>query len=133
MPPLEAEQIDALKAQLESRAAELGAEVKALGDEAADAESRNPANNVGDIGELGEEPTREAVRHAERERDRLELRQIGDAQERLRQGSYGVCIDCGNDIPLPRLQAQPFSERCVPCQEAYERAHPGGLRVPLPV
>ena len=133
MPSLDDQQTAVLAERLAARAAELGAQVRALNEEAADTDTRQPRNQVGDTGEQGEERTREAIRHTEKERDMLELRQIADAQERLRQGHYGVCIDCGVDIPVARLQAQPFSERCVPCQEVFERTHPPGLRVPLPV
>ncbi|WP_224778659.1 TraR/DksA C4-type zinc finger protein [Leucobacter sp. Psy1] len=31
--------------------------------------------------------------------------------------TYGVCVDCGRDIPEARLEARPFADRCVPCAE----------------
>lgn len=46
---------------------------------------------------------------------RTEVRQCEDAVARLREGSYGVCVDCGQPIPVERLDARPFAERCVPC------------------
>jgi phage/conjugal plasmid C-4 type zinc finger TraR family protein len=33
---------------------------------------------------------------------------------------YGLCIDCGGDIPDARLEAVPGCQRCVSCQEKFE-------------
>ncbi len=30
-------------------------------------------------------------------------------------GDYGTCVDCGNEIPIARLEARPMSIRCVDC------------------
>lgn len=50
-----------------------------------------------------------------------ELRRVNAALQRLANGSYGLCADCGVAIAPARLQAAPEAERCVPCQEALER------------
>lgn len=57
------------------------------------------------------------------ERDVDELRMIDSALQRMSAGTYGKCIDCGRDIPLKRLQAEPTAERDVECQELYEKTH----------
>ena len=49
------------------------------------------------------------------------LRQVGDALEAIDSGRYGLCVACGEPIPLARLEALPFAQNCVPCQEAHER------------
>ena len=49
------------------------------------------------------------------------LHQIEDALEQMEGGRYGVCILCGQAIPLARLEALPFATTCVPCQEKAER------------
>ena len=61
------------------------------------------------------------IGEAELERDRAELRAIARARERLADGSYGICEDCGVDIDARRLAVQPTAARCVACQEALER------------
>lgn len=48
------------------------------------------------------------------------LQTIDTAIERLENGHYGTCVDCGAAIPSARLKAVPFAVRCVPCQEAEE-------------
>lgn len=47
------------------------------------------------------------------------LQDIDDALERLANGSYGVCLDCGVDIPAVRLEAVPTAKYCVDCQEKH--------------
>jgi DnaK suppressor protein len=49
------------------------------------------------------------------EADRVEL-----ALQRLAEGNYGVCIDCGKDIPAERLEAIPESVRCIEDQARWE-------------
>ncbi|WP_035218572.1 TraR/DksA family transcriptional regulator [Desulfatibacillum aliphaticivorans] len=47
------------------------------------------------------------------------------AAARTRPGirTYETCRDCGDPIPLARRQAVPGCERCIDCQEEYERLH----------
>lgn len=52
---------------------------------------------------------------------RKELDQINGALNRIESGDYGVCIDCGVEIPEPRLIANPFALRCVACEEKREK------------
>jgi DnaK suppressor protein len=42
------------------------------------------------------------------------------ALARLRDGTYGQCIDCGGNIEAKRLDAVPWAVRCVECQESAE-------------
>jgi RNA polymerase-binding transcription factor DksA len=53
-----------------------------------------------------------------------ELREIEAAQERLREGTYGTCAECGEAIPVERLQAYPAARLCIADQERYEATHP---------
>ena len=45
------------------------------------------------------------------------LREIQEAQGRLKDGSYGTCLDCGLPVSQKRLQAIPWARYCVSCQE----------------
>ena len=130
MPALDDTQIRQLREQLERRRAELVDEVNAVNAQLAEAPSKQPHNQVEDLGEQGEQRIREAVLAAEQERDADELRQIAAADERLARGEYGECVDSGIDIPFARLQAQPAAARCVPCQEKYEQSHDNVVRIP---
>lgn len=48
------------------------------------------------------------------------VQSIQDALQRLRNGAYGRCLDCGSSIAPVRLQALPFAERCRECQQRYD-------------
>lgn len=49
-----------------------------------------------------------------------QLRDIIDAQDRLMNGSYGSCAECGSEIELKRLLANPAASLCVSCQTSAE-------------
>ncbi|MFQ5591193.1 MAG: TraR/DksA family transcriptional regulator [Phycisphaerae bacterium] len=49
-----------------------------------------------------------------------------DALQRIRDGTYGMCADCGKRIPAARLQVKPEATRCVACQAEYERRTAAG-------
>lgn len=55
-------------------------------------------------------------------RDQLEnhLREIIDAQDRLMDGCYGQCGDCGKQIERKRLFANPTATLCISCQRSNE-------------
>jgi DnaK suppressor protein len=59
--------------------------------------------------------------NAELSRDLAELRALEAARARLAQGSYGVCANCGDDIPFERLSAEPAALRCIACQRVHEK------------
>lgn len=54
------------------------------------------------------------------EADSRTLRQIDTALLAMDDGSYGLCQECSEAIPLARLEALPFATTCVPCQERAE-------------
>lgn len=50
----------------------------------------------------------------------LELAEVQRALERMEHGEYGICVDCGEEIPVERLKVQPTATRDVACQERFE-------------
>jgi DnaK suppressor protein len=50
--------------------------------------------------------------------DRLEeqLLDINRALERIDEGTYGICTNCGQPIQAERLEALPWAELCIDCQ-----------------
>jgi len=60
------------------------------------------------------------------ERDRQLAHAIEDALRLMRGDEYGICIDCGREIPFERLRAVPWTLRCADDEERVERAagHP---------
>jgi DnaK suppressor protein len=60
------------------------------------------------------------------------LRRIEAALRRIDDGSFGVCVNCGNDIPARRLQALPWTQFCLQCQEEIEQQGHGNLSQQFP-
>lgn len=55
----------------------------------------------------------------ESEEDLLE--KIETSLERLEEGTYGTCEECGTRIPKTRLNAIPYADLCVRCAERVEQ------------
>ena len=50
------------------------------------------------------------------------LEQIEAALERIEEGTYGQCEECGVKIPKARLNALPYATLCIKCAEAQEKS-----------
>ena len=50
------------------------------------------------------------------------IAEVTAALVRLEDGSWGVCVDCGQPIPEARLEARPEATRCVHDQARFESA-----------
>ena len=50
----------------------------------------------------------------------LELSKIALALDQMKHDSYGECLSCGEEIPLARLKAYLFADRCIRCATAEE-------------
>ena len=58
------------------------------------------------------------------------LRDIIDAQDRLLDGTYGKCVECGEQITVGRLTADPAASLCLYCRKLVESEYQfcrGGL------
>ena len=55
------------------------------------------------------------------ENDGGTLALIETSLERIEEGTYGLCEECGVKIPKSRLNAIPYSTLCVRCAEQQER------------
>jgi DnaK suppressor protein len=49
-----------------------------------------------------------------------QLEEIDRALADMDAGRYGICRDCGEEIPKARLKILPFATRCVSCQARME-------------
>jgi DnaK suppressor protein len=50
------------------------------------------------------------------------LREVEAARDRMREGTYGICQRCEEEIAPKRLQAIPWAALCVSCQAKTENA-----------
>jgi len=55
------------------------------------------------------------------------IREVEAALERLEEGSYGICIDCGRRVSQARIRANPTARRCLKCQSSFEKSRGPGL------
>src|SRR5216684_6293993 len=53
--------------------------------------------------------------------DRQLLQMVEIALQRIREGAFGECANCGNDINPKRLEAVPWTRHCIACQEKLEQ------------
>ena len=54
------------------------------------------------------------------ERERAVIRQIDEALDRIDEGGFGLCEDCGDEIGEARLLALPYATLCVECKAKQE-------------
>jgi RNA polymerase-binding transcription factor len=68
-----------------------------------------------------------------KEREAKLITKIREALERLEDGTFGICEECGEEIPLKRLMARPVTHLCIQCkqaQEEQERAKAANFQIP---
>ncbi len=82
------------------------------------AQSRDPVTldqqSVGRLSRM-DAMQQQAMNRATEEKRRHDLVRVEAAERRLRDGDYGYCDDCGEEIPDGRLAIDPMAERCVNC------------------
>ena len=84
-------------------------------------ESLIASSEIGDlVDQAGDERDRELsllLTH----RDKEKLFAIDEAMEKLKEGSYGICEECGEKIGQGRLKVMPLAKYCVNCQSKIEK------------
>jgi DnaK suppressor protein len=50
------------------------------------------------------------------------LKEITEALERVRQGTFGRCEECAGAIPKARLHALPYTRHCVACARKLQQS-----------
>lgn len=122
MRALTIEQRESLQALLEARAGELRNRIAGALDQRGDATLAlaNHAEETDDDAIVDQEASLDATLL---ERDVFELRAVMRALVRLHTPDFGVCVDCKENLPFARLQANPLATRCTACQTAHERTH----------
>lgn len=66
-----------------------------------------------------EEDQRFSMRIMEREQNLL--KKVNEALERMKNQTYGICEQCGEDIPYKRLKARPVTTFCIECKTLQEQ------------
>jgi len=55
------------------------------------------------------------------ENERMRLQEVDEALDRIENGTYGICEECGESIGLKRLDVRPVAKYCVPCLTSLEK------------
>jgi DnaK suppressor protein len=61
-----------------------------------------------------------------RDRERKLIPKINQAIERINNETYGICIECGQEISVKRLESRPEATMCIRCktkEEEFEKKH----------
>jgi len=103
-----------IKAELTQRKQELEQKLIELSRE------RITDDQVQDPGDQALSSTMESLRTSLQTAETEEYQRIVRALEKIEDGTYGICIDCGQPISEKRLKSYPDAARCLVCQELFE-------------
>ena len=91
---------------------------------------KNSEETIEDMTESGEvyaDPADRATAESDRaftlrlrDRERKLIKKIQKAIDRIDDGDYGICQDCGDDISVTRLKARPMTTLCIHCKSKRE-------------
>ena len=111
--------VEMVRTRLETKQVELRREIAAMLDE--EASLRQSGLGVEDMEETAQIFQEYGQDESILLNQRHLLAAIEEALNRLRDGIYGLCIDCGQPIPEKRLEAIPWAVRDRACQERCEK------------
>ena len=80
-----------------------------------------PGSKSGDWIDQSSQESDVHVRLALKQTDSKLLRAIEEAIHRIDQGTYGVCMECENDIAPARLEAVPWTRVCIDCKAKQQQ------------
>ncbi|MCF7900093.1 TraR/DksA family transcriptional regulator [Candidatus Babeliales bacterium] len=103
-----------IEKQLEIRKKELGEELAEL------SVREGTFEDVKDTADEALSAVLESVKTSLQNTELQEYKKIVKALELIKQGKYGICTDCSEEISLKRLEAYPNVLRCLLCQEKLE-------------
>ena len=75
-----------------------------------------PGSKSGDWIDQSSQESDLHVRLALKQTDSKLLRAIDEAIHRIEQGTYGICMECENEIASARLEAVPWTRVCIDCK-----------------
>jgi DnaK suppressor protein len=78
-------------------------------------------DGIQDIGDEAANIYNKQVLLSLNESERMRLKEVDESLDRIENGSYGICEECGGPISLKRLEVRPVAKYCVPCLTKLER------------
>lgn len=110
--------IEKMKDNLLAQKAEI---LKSLEIQSEDMKSLIKTVESGDEADVASDAIDRTLLNAMGAQDANRLQQINSALDRIKQGRYGFCLECGAEISQPRLEALPYAPLCIDCASASER------------
>ena len=124
MPPEDRKRLAQLADSLQSTRASLLEQIRAEAGDSPDLQFVSVLGGLpGDSADLATNRFLAELDLSRSERLARELSEVHAALERLANGTYGQCVDCGEEIDAARLHAWPTALRCLDCQDRFEKAH----------
>jgi DnaK suppressor protein len=78
-------------------------------------------DGIQDIGDEAANIYNKQVLLSLNENEQVRLKEVDEALDRIKTGSYGVCEECGGPISLKRIEVRPVAKYCVPCLTKLEK------------
>ena len=125
MPVLPEKQLQQFLERLKRRREELR---DIIHSELANTKQEDYTELAGMVHDAGDESFAELLRGINlttRARELDELRDVEAALERIKNGTYSTCVECGEEITSERLDAYPTAKRCITCQSRRENRRGG--------
>jgi DnaK suppressor protein len=114
---MEKKKLETFRKQLEDRQSNLRKIVARTEQDGRDADV-GTAQDIAD--RAANSYTKEFLFHQSNNERQL-LQMVEGALARLREGVFGECVNCGNEINAKRLEAVPWTRYCIACQEMMEK------------
>jgi len=115
---MDKKKVEQFRKRLEERQQELRRAVNRTAQDGREADVDAAAADIAD--RAASSYTKEFLFH-QSNNDRQLLQMVDGALARIREGNFGQCISCGEDINPKRLEAVPWTRFCIECQEKMER------------
>lgn len=125
MSNLTAQQLKSLKTSLFQREESVQTQVQIFMAQRVDGSYVELKGDIRDEGDASVADTLIDFDNSMAERRVEELKAIYAAKDRMMQGCYGACVDCGEDIDYRRLAVYPIAKRCLRCQSNHEHIYEG--------
>jgi len=78
-------------------------------------------DGIQDIGDEAANIYNKQVLLSLNENERTRLQEVDESLDRIENGTYGICEECGGPISLKRLEVRPVAKYCVPCLTKLEK------------
>jgi DnaK suppressor protein len=115
---MEKKKLETFKKKLETRQQELRRTVNRT---QADGRTADEDTAAADIADRAASSYNKEFLFSQSNNERQLLQMVDKALVRIREGSFGECVHCGNEINAKRLEAVPWTRHCIECQEKLEQ------------